>query len=93
MKNLINNLTRALRDVIAIVDPATIIMGGGMGSQEEICQELRMNLQNQINQKIDIRSTTLTSRAGVVGAMSVALNGIRNMAVNSSSHIDFGVTS
>jgi hypothetical protein len=49
--------------------------------------------QNLINQKIDIRSTTLTSRAGVVGAMSVALNGIRNMAVNSSSHIDFGVTS
>lgn len=92
-KNMVKQLSSCLRNIIAILDPTTIIMGGGIGSREEVFSELKKSLQNQVNREIDIRTTSLGSRAGIVGAMSLAVKEIRDTAINKVQKLDYGVTS
>ncbi|MGA0078883.1 MAG: ROK family protein, partial [Candidatus Nanopelagicales bacterium] len=43
-KNMVKQLSTCLRNIVAILDPTTIIMGGGIGSREEVFSELKKSL-------------------------------------------------
>lgn len=59
--------------VVATTDPKLIVLGGSIGARPEIVQRVSSELSQILARSIEIRPSSLGNRAGVVGALAVAL--------------------
>jgi predicted NBD/HSP70 family sugar kinase len=59
--------------VIAIVDPQLLVLGGSVGARPDFAGKVARVLLQLSPRPVEIRTSTLGRRAGVVGALSVAL--------------------
>jgi glucokinase len=66
-------LATALAAVVSIVDPALVVLGGGIGSREEMREPVVTWLERLVPKPPDVRTSVLGHRAGLVGALAVAL--------------------
>ena len=64
----------AAATVVATVDPQLIVLGGSVGARADFADKVARVLLRLAPRPVEIRSSTLGKRAGVVGALSVALN-------------------
>ncbi|HXS21999.1 MAG TPA: ROK family transcriptional regulator [Steroidobacteraceae bacterium] len=64
----------AAATVVATVDPQLIVLGGSVGARTDFADKVARVLLRLAPRPVEIRSSTLGKRAGVVGALSVALN-------------------
>jgi predicted NBD/HSP70 family sugar kinase len=64
----------AAATVIATVDPQLIVLGGSVGARADFADKVARVLLRLAPRPVEIRTSTLGKRAGVVGALSVALN-------------------
>ena len=82
-----SNIALGIRAICSVLDLGEIILGGGIGSREDlyakIVEELRKTMQNPPSVKI----STLGARAGLVGAMSYALSEMRGHVLTHGSLI------
>jgi predicted NBD/HSP70 family sugar kinase len=63
----------AAATVIATVDPQLLVLGGSVGARPDFADKVARVLAQLVPRQIEIRVSTLGARAGVVGALSVAL--------------------
>jgi predicted NBD/HSP70 family sugar kinase len=63
----------AAATVIATVDPHLLVLGGSVGSRPDFADKVARVLSQVAPRPVEIRTSTLGKRAGVVGALSVAL--------------------
>src|SRR5579883_2678741 len=63
----------AAATVIATVDPQLIVLGGSVGARPDFADKVARVLLRLAPRPVEIRTSTLGKRAGVVGAVSVAL--------------------
>ena len=63
----------AAATVIATVDPQLLVLGGSVGARPDFADKVARVLLQLAPRPVEIRTSTLGRRAGVVGAMSVAL--------------------
>jgi predicted NBD/HSP70 family sugar kinase len=66
-------LALALRAVRAIVDPATFVLGGGIGSRPETLAATRRWLTVTEGESLQIKTSTFGNRAAVAGALAAAV--------------------
>jgi len=59
--------------VIATVDPQLLVLGGAVGARPDFADKVARMLAQLSARPVEIRTSTLGRRAGVVGALSVAL--------------------
>jgi predicted NBD/HSP70 family sugar kinase len=59
--------------VIATVDPQLLVLGGSVGARPDFADKVARVLLQLSARPVEIRTSTLGRRAGVVGALSVAL--------------------
>ena len=59
--------------VIATVDPQVLVLGGSVGARPDFADKVARVLLQFAPRQVEIRTSTLGKRAGVVGALSVAL--------------------
>jgi len=59
--------------VVATVDPALIVLGGSIGARPEFARKVADELARVSPRPIEMRPSVLGKRAGVVGALAVAL--------------------
>ena len=64
----------AAATVIATVDPQLIVLGGSVGARPDFADKVARVLLRLAPRPVEIRTSMLGKRAGVVGALSVALN-------------------
>jgi predicted NBD/HSP70 family sugar kinase len=63
----------AAATVIATVDPQLLVLGGSVGARPDFADKVARTLLQLAPRQVEIRTSTLGTRAGVVGALSVAL--------------------
>jgi len=63
----------AAATVIATVDPQLLVLGGSIGARPDFSDKVARALLPILPRPVDIKTSTLGKRAGVVGALSVAL--------------------
>jgi len=63
----------AAATVIATVDPKLLVLGGSVGSRPDFADKVARALAQLAPRQIELRTSILGARAGVVGALSVAL--------------------
>jgi len=63
----------AAATIIATVDPQLIVLGGSVGARPDFADKVARVLLRLAPRPVEIRTSTLGKRAGVVGAVSVAL--------------------
>jgi len=63
----------AAATVIATVDPQLLVLGGSVGARPDFADKVARLLLQLSARPVEIRTSTLGRRAGVVGALSVAL--------------------
>ncbi len=63
----------AAATVIATVDPQLLVLGGSVGARPDFADKVARELLQLSPRPVEIRTSTLGRRAGVVGALSVAL--------------------
>jgi predicted NBD/HSP70 family sugar kinase len=68
----------ALTALEAIVDPELVVLGGSIGIRLELVERVRLALRSLSARSIDIRASALGARAGLVGAISQAVNRLHN---------------
>jgi predicted NBD/HSP70 family sugar kinase len=68
----------ALTAVEAVVDPELVVLGGSIGIRPELVERVRSALRSLFARPFDIRVSTLGARAGLVGAISLAVNRLHN---------------
>ena len=66
-------LALALRAVRAIVDPATFVLGGGIGSRPETLAATRRWLTVTEGESLQVRTSTFGNRAALAGALAAAV--------------------
>jgi len=64
--------------VIATVDPQLLVLGGSVGARPDFADKVARVLLQLSARPVEIRTSTLGRRAGVVGALSVALRGLHD---------------
>lgn len=62
----------ALASVIAVVDPGAFVLGGGIGSREELCAPIQQWLARLGHPDVPLRISTLGSAGAVLGAIELA---------------------
>lgn len=67
-------LALALRAVRAIVDPATFVLGGGIGSRPETLAATRRWLEVTEGESLQVRTSTFGNRAALAGALAAAVS-------------------
>lgn len=82
---LIKNLAIGIKSICAILDPQEIVLGGGIGARDDVCAGVKTHLDLILNNPPLIRVSALGSRAGLVGAMSLALSQLRGRALMNAS--------
>ncbi|SDU64706.1 Sugar kinase of the NBD/HSP70 family, may contain an N-terminal HTH domain [Jiangella alkaliphila] len=65
-------LALAVRAVRAIVDPATFVLGGGIGSRPETLTATRRWLAVTEGESLQVRTSTFGNRAALAGALAAA---------------------
>jgi predicted NBD/HSP70 family sugar kinase len=70
-------LALAITAVTAVLDPALVILGGGVGSRPELVDPVRAGLAELGKAPVEVRSSSLGSRAAVLGAVNLALRAAR----------------
>jgi predicted NBD/HSP70 family sugar kinase len=68
----------AAATVIAVIDPQLLIMGSSVGARPEFAGKVARVLSQLLPRTVEIRTSTLGKRAGVVGALSVALRALHD---------------
>jgi predicted NBD/HSP70 family sugar kinase len=63
----------AAATVIATVDPQLLVLGGSIGARPDFADKVARVLLQVAPRQVEIRTSVLGKRAGVVGALSVAL--------------------
>lgn len=63
----------AAATVVATVDPQLLVLGGSVGSRPDFAAKVASMLLQLTPRPVEVRTSTLGRRAGVVGALSVAL--------------------
>lgn len=63
----------AVAAVAAVLDPALVVLGGGIGSQPEFRDGVRAALARLMTTPIPVETSRLLDRASLVGAINVAL--------------------
>jgi predicted NBD/HSP70 family sugar kinase len=63
----------AAATVIATVDPQLLVLGGSVGARPDFSDKVARTLLQLAPRQVEIRTSMLGARAGVVGALSVAL--------------------
>lgn len=63
----------AAASIVATVDPHLLVMGGSIGSRPDFADKVMRVLRQLAPRPVEIRVSMLGRRAGVVGALSVAL--------------------
>jgi predicted NBD/HSP70 family sugar kinase len=64
----------ALVSVASLFDPKLIVLGGSVGGRSELVARICDEIRKCSARPIEVRASTLGTRAGVVGAVAVALN-------------------
>ena len=64
----------AAASVFALFDPQFIVVGGSIGGRSELLERMRSYVSLCTPRPLEIRRSALQNRAGVVGALAVALN-------------------
>jgi len=64
----------AIAAVAALFDPKLLVIGGSIGARPEFVERVRDYLTRCAPRPIEIRASALQNRAGMVGALAVALN-------------------
>lgn len=62
----------AITALVAIVDPAIVVMGGGIGSRDELVERVQRAMASVFTRPVHIAASTLGQRAGLLGAISLA---------------------
>ena len=63
----------AAATVIATIDPQLLVLGGSVGARPDFADKVASALLQLAPRQVEIRIGALGTRAGVVGALSVAL--------------------
>lgn len=71
-------IARAILSVVAVIDPERVILGGSIGVREEMVHLIRRHYAAIAPVALAITPSTLGSRAGLMGALAVALNRLHN---------------
>ena len=75
-------IARAVVSVAAITDPQLIILGGSIGVRSELADRVRLCLGQIYARPLTLAISTLGSRAGLVGALCLAVNWLHNDLFN-----------
>ena len=70
----------AAATVIATVDPQLLVLGGSVGSRPDFADKVARVVGQLTRQPVEVRTSSLGRRAGVVGALSVALRRLHDDA-------------
>lgn len=70
----------AAATVIATVDPQLLVLGGSVGARADFADKVARALLQLAARPVEVRASTLGKRAGVVGALSVALRRLHDEA-------------
>jgi predicted NBD/HSP70 family sugar kinase len=71
-------VARAVLSVVSIVDPDMVVLGGSIGARPEMVAKVRQHYAAMAPSECPIVGTNLGSRAGLMGALAVALNRVHN---------------
>ena len=63
----------AAATVVATLDPRLLVLGGSVGARPDFADKVARMLSQLAPRPVEVRTSTLGKRAGVVGALSVAL--------------------
>lgn len=66
-------IAQALLSTVALLDPALLLLGGGIGSSPHLLGPVREHLARLIPDPPPVRTAALGNRAGLVGAANMAL--------------------
>jgi predicted NBD/HSP70 family sugar kinase len=88
-ENIVNELGRnialGIRAICSILDLGEIILGGGIGSREDLYIKVVDHLKQTMVNPPNVKVSTLGARAGLVGAMSYALSEMRGHVLTHGS--------
>src|SRR6202050_4019770 len=73
--------------VIATVDPQLLVLGGSVGARPDFADKVARTLLQVSPRSVEIRTSTLGRRAGVVGAVSVALRRLHDEFFGVAEHV------
>jgi predicted NBD/HSP70 family sugar kinase len=71
-------LALAATSIAAILDPEIVVLGGSIGARPELAERVRSAMAPLFARAVDIRVSALGSRAGLVGALSLAVTRLHN---------------
>lgn len=78
---LAKNLALGVYAICCIVDPEEVVFGGGIGAREDLLLAVQHHLAQLMPKTPRFHVSTIGTRAGLVGAMSVALRELRTRAL------------
>jgi predicted NBD/HSP70 family sugar kinase len=79
------NIALGIRAICSVLDLGEIILGGGIGSREDLYAKIVNELQKTMQNPPSVKISTLGARAGLVGAMSYALSEMRGHVLTNGS--------
>jgi predicted NBD/HSP70 family sugar kinase len=68
----------AIAAICAIVDPEIVVMGGSIGIRSELIARVRGGMGKVFDRPVSIVPSLLGNRAGLIGALSMAVNRLHN---------------
>jgi predicted NBD/HSP70 family sugar kinase len=71
-----DTLARGVLAVQSVLDPALVVLGGGIGSRADVVASVAARLRLLTARPPVVRASALGERAGVVGAVAAALAGV-----------------
>ena len=77
MNELGDNIALGIRAICSVLDLGEIILGGGIGSREDLFTKIVEKLNKSMKNPPNVKISTLGARAGLIGAMSYALSEMR----------------
>ena len=80
-----SNIALGIQAICSVLDLGEIILGGGIGSREDLYVKIVNELEKIMHNPPNVRISTLRARAGLVGAMSYALSEMRGHVLTHGS--------
>jgi predicted NBD/HSP70 family sugar kinase len=74
-----SHIARGIYSLVAILDPECVVLGGSIGVQSAMVSRIRARVEEISHRPVDIRLSSLGSRAGLVGAVTT---GFSNFGLN-----------
>lgn len=68
----LDDLTRGVGAVVALLDPGTVVLGGGIGSRPGVAERVEQRLGLLVPTSCAVVTSRLGARAGLVGALAQA---------------------